>query len=205
MNTNSTSINNTRLSSVALDLEAQNDTNVDIQINNIVDRTQLRSGIKVTVTNSDSSITMTILLIFTLVVLIVTPIVTCDLYFGFTDNTCSNIEPEELAISLKLYLLVSGFSTIFNLLCMLTTMLYSSSNNIDSDDGFCALYCSSLIMYIICIFQVIWNILGAVVFWGYIYGDGNCNKQFSTYMFVSLIIKLVSQFISMQQSRKDKK
>jgi hypothetical protein len=46
------------------------------------------------------------------------------------------------------------------------------------------------------IFNIIWDILGAIVFWGTINRENNCNKNISTYIYVSLIFKLFGDFIA---------
>lgn len=129
-----------------------------------------------------------------LIVIIMTPIIVSDLYFGFSDTSCSREQPDELEISLRLYLLVSGFTGLSAMLSLIVGVCMFSEEGI--------LCCSSTIMVIIALFNLIWNILGAIVFWGYIYGNGTCDKSFSTYMFVSLIIKLCSSLLASQSNRK---
>lgn len=122
---------------------------------------------------------------------IMTPIIFCDLYFGFTDSSCSKEQPHELAISLKLYLIGSGFVGLsfmsFILIGITCFDFYENYTN----DLFVMCF-SSCLAFPLILFNFVWNILGAVVFWGYIYGNGNCDKSFSTYVFVSLILKIVS-------------
>ena len=48
---------------------------------------------------------------------------------------------------------------------------------------------------------LIWNILGAVIFWGSIYATNHCSKQVSTYIFVSLIIKFVLTVNAIRQQK----
>ena len=50
-----------------------------------------------------------------------------------------------------------------------------------------------------------WNILGAVTFWKTIYKGGKCDLMISTYIYVSLIIKLIiNSFVIGQNSMKKK-
>lgn len=140
--------------------------------------------------------------------IILTPIIVCDLYFGFTDNSCSNEEPNELAINLKLYLIVSGFVGLSSLIIILIAINCIKFNNDNAE--FCEVCSTCLftsLLGLIIIFNYVWNILGAVVFWGYIYGNNNCNKSFSTYLFVSLILKLLGNLYSSKLNNKknDKK
>jgi thiamine transporter ThiT len=73
-----------------------------------------------------------------------------------------------------------------------------------NNDNFCLTCFTSTFMVITSIFQLIWNVIGSIVFWGYIYTDGNCNTQFSTYVCVSLIIKLIGNLLSVLNYKKDK-
>jgi hypothetical protein len=34
--------------------------------------------------------------------------------------------------------------------------------------------------------------MGAITFWGFIFNNKSCEQNFTTYMFVSLVIKLIS-------------
>jgi len=139
-----------------------------------------------------------------LVIIIMLPFIICDLYFGFTDNSCSREQPNELAISIRLYLIVSGFVNISATIIILTGLNFIDTEKL-TNSGICALCCGTIGLSCIIIFNTIWNILGAVVFWGYIYGNGNCNKNFSTYVFISLIIKLVSALFGYQLNKKNDK
>ena len=55
------------------------------------------------------------------------------------------------------------------------------------------------------LFNVIWNIIGAIIFWGNIYKNNNCDDDVSTYIFVSLIIKLIINFIFIINLKKNNK
>jgi hypothetical protein len=151
----------------------------------------------------DAATIMIAKICMTLFILIVmSPIIIADLYFGFTDSSCVNDEPKNLAISMKLYLIVSGFVSmgtlvgfIFNVCCM----------SPDKDSAVINLCCFASIAILAGIFHIIWNILGAIVFWGTIYGEGNCDKNVSTYIFVSLIIKFVTNLLGIIQNNSEKK
>jgi len=102
-----------------------------------------------------------------LFIVLTTPIIVCDLYFGFSDHSCINEMPDGFNYTMKLYLLVSGFIGLSWLLFM--------------------------------IFNLIWNILGAVTFWGSVYKGGHCDSKTSSYIYVSLIIKIVCTLIALQK------
>jgi hypothetical protein len=101
---------------------------------------------------------------------------------------------------MKAYLLVSGFAGLACLLAIIYT-IWSRSN----DDNIIKLFYLKTIGIIIGLFQLMWNILGAVTFWKTIYKGGNCNLMISRYIYVSLIIKfIINSFVIGQNSMKKK-
>lgn len=67
------------------------------------------------------------------------------------------------------------------------------------------IYC---VIHTACLFDLIWDILGAIVFCGIIYEEDICNKNISTYIFVSSIIKLSGNLMTilyLQQIKNKKK
>ena len=128
-----------------------------------------------------------------MLLIISTPIVIADLYFGFTDTSCVNDMPVGLGISMKLYLLVSGFVSLTAMVVYIACIGLLSSIDENNANLFCV-YFTSLIGQI---FHIVWNILGAIVFWGTIYGEKKCDRNVSTYIFVSLILKLIAHLIGL--------
>jgi hypothetical protein len=139
-----------------------------------------------------------------LLIIIVSPIAICDLYFGFIDNSCSNENPDKVNISLRLYLLVCGFICLASLLVVLLRLWFIPLDNTINYNSFCSNCCYNVSISGFAAFNTIWNILGAIIFWGYIYINGNCNINFSTYVFVSLIIKFVLNFMAVFTSNRNK-
>ena len=135
-----------------------------------------------------------------LMIVLMTPIIVCDLYFGFAGNSCINEMPDGFNYTMKLYLLVSGFMGLSWLLFIIYTTSSLSINN----DNTTSIICAGCIGLIVLIFNLIWNILGAVTFWGSIYKGGHCDSKTSTYIYVSLIIKFVGTLISLQQNSNKK-
>jgi hypothetical protein len=130
-----------------------------------------------------------------IILIIMVPIIVSDLYFGFTDTSCVKNEPDGLDISMKLYLLVSGFVG----LAVMVAFIFGICSFLERDESshVVSICCVSFTSIIAFIFNIIWNILGAIVFWGTIYGEKICNKNVSTYIFVSLILKLIGSFIGL--------
>lgn len=138
-----------------------------------------------------------------LFIVIMTPIIFCDLYFGFTDISCSRENPDKLDINLRLYLIVSGFvglSTLFIILIII--ILFDHNTNSESNILDIYYYQFSILFILISLFNLIWNIIGGIVFWEYNYGTSKCNKTISTYLFVSLIIKFVGSLFTSQLNKK---
>jgi hypothetical protein len=136
-----------------------------------------------------------------LVIITMAPIIVCDIYFGFNDNSCVNEMPNGFNITMKAYLLVSGFAGVACLLAIIYT-IWSRSND---DNNIITSFYLKTIGIIIGLFQLMWNILGAVTFWKTIYKGGNCDLMISTYIYVSLIIKLIiNSFVIGQNSMKKK-
>lgn len=122
-----------------------------------------------------------------LLIIMMVPIIICDIYFGFNDNSCVNEMPNGFNITMKAYLLVSGFTGIVCLLAIIYTIWSQSNDN----NNIITLFYLRTIGIIIGLFQLMWNILGAVTFWKSIYKEENCSLMISRYIYVSLIIKLI--------------
>ena len=137
-----------------------------------------------------------------LIIIIMVPIIIADLHFGYTDDSCINDEPKNLNISMKLYLLVSGFVGLGSMIGLVVNICCISTN---ADLLFINLICAGFILYAVGLFHIIWNILGAIIFWGSIYKEGNCTKNVSTYIFVSLIIKIIGNLFGILQNYSQKK
>ena len=185
------------------DIESQNETKKEVQHEIKVPLRGILKNTKENIIYNDKIEQRFMKLCFALIILIImTPIIFCDLYFGFTDLSCSREQPDELAITVKLYLIVSGFVGL-----SVMTAIFIGIACFDFDENYANdLFIMSCCSYgAICLelFNLVWNILGAVVFWEYIYGNGNCNKNFSTYVFVSLIIKFISILFGYHLNKKN--
>ena len=134
-----------------------------------------------------------------ILIIIWIPIITLDLYFGFSESTCSTKEPNDNSfkhlIKLKIYLLVSGFVGIVSLGGILTA-IYIFDPKIGRAYNIYLYSITFATMYLSSLFLIIWNIMGAITFWGFIFNNKACGQTFITYIFVSLIIKLISSLIT---------
>lgn len=180
-----------RMTNIVIDVESQNETKVEPQ-------PKIESPLRGILKNPEEDIIYNYkveqrlmkLCLGLLILVIMSPIIFCDLYFGFIDTSCSREQPDELALSVRLYLIVSGFVGLSAMIAILTAITCFDTNK-NSETGASFISCISITFICAVLFNIVWNILGAIVFWGYIYGNGNCNRTFSIYVFVSLIIKFV--------------
>lgn len=113
------------------------------------------------------------------------PIVVADLYFAFTDTTCIDETPSGLFLSLRNYLMVSGFMGLWSIGCVLMMTFVK-------DITLFTVWSIRLVGLFVTLFCLTWNILGAIVFWGTVYPRGHCNMELSTYLYISLIVKIVA-------------
>ena len=134
----------------------------------------------------------------------VSPFIICDLVFGYNDDSCVDIYPENISfMNMKIYLLVSGYFALSMITIILANCFIANGNE---GDNILIIAFLSIIFHISRVFLVIWNIIGAVIFWGTLNKQNLCSKSVNAYLFVSLIIKLFGNFcnIMMSNNKKEK-
>ena len=99
---------------------------------------------------------------------------------------------------MKIYLLVSGFIGLASVIFTICLICLISDNETN-------LPYAKIFGLISLLFQIIWNLLGSATFWGTLYKEGNCDLTTSTYIYVSLIIKLVCNLLNLRQILQIKK
>ena len=163
---------------------------------------RLKSILKRTSVEQDNDIARKIVIYSVWIVnlIICLPIIICDLYFAYTDETCVNEYPANIDINMKQYLIVSAITSFVIINAYM--LLINSFAKEEYTDNFCCVILAFVFIGLLGIFALIWNILGAVIFWGSIYGEGHCSRKVSTYLFVSLIIKFVFTVQSYKSAKK---
>jgi hypothetical protein len=115
-------------------------------------------------------------------VIFVTPIIVIDLYFAYNDDSCVNLQFTDTNINLRSYLIVSGFSGILGIV-----------------GAFICLYYKSLIIRpklipiletIYILFNLMWNIIGALIFWGTM-DNSICKNGIHNYLTSFIILKSI--------------
>jgi hypothetical protein len=200
--------NNTKLVSIVVPIEEDKfiDDTPNLEnglVNNKNNIPEVKSILKKT--SRDNKIKAFILQFITILftALFVSPFVICDLVFGYNDDSCVDIYPENMSfMNMKIYLLVSGYLAIGLLCCIIINLYFAADENIGNNIITVAFL--SIILHISQVFFVIWNILGAVIFWGTLNKHNYCSKSINTYLFVSLIMKLFANLCNIM-ANKDKK
>lgn len=138
-----------------------------------------------------------------IVVILVSPFVICDLVFGYSDDSCVDVYPENMGfMNMKIYLLVSGYLVIGLLLCIITNLCFVAKDN--TGDNIVIVAFLSIVIHISQVFFVIWNILGGIIFWGTLNKRNLCCKSTNNYLFLSLIIKLFVNFYNIMSANNKK-
>ena len=138
--------------------------------------------------NDKTNIINCLKLIFVSILILVNfPIIFCDLYYAVNDKTCVNQKMEKLAVNMYDYLIVSGlYSLIITVISILFILFFidkMKNNEVTTINFF-------LFLFIISLFNVIWNIIGSLIFWNYM-DNSKCSNEVFNYLFASLIIKLI--------------
>jgi hypothetical protein len=124
------------------------------------------------------------LIAIVITVVLCSPIIICDIYFAVNDNTCVNNDVKNIDLTLKDYLMVSGIYNLFMLIFCIFSIIIKLK--IDCIEGIKILDNLNLN-----IFNEIWNIVGAILFWGLMNTD-ECSRTTYNYVYATLIIKLIS-------------
>ena len=165
-----------------------------------------------TVDESDKQLITTIKFIATLLVIaFIAPFTICDLYFGFTDDSCAIEKPGKLAVDLRTYLVVCGLlgaaAIVVFIICVccfdiLEEFLVQQPTQQREEPNFIMLLVFKVLTNVLRLFNVAWTIMGAIIFWKLI-DNNNCNSGIYNYVFAQLIIRLI--FTSSTLLKKEKK
>jgi hypothetical protein len=139
-----------------------------------------------------------IILILSTIILL--PLTIIDFMYGFSSDNCLLVYPKNIHIHLKKYLLVSAFLQLNAIVYFIYEIMIYYSNTKTSVEY---LVFSIAFQLFINLFQLLWNVIGSIVFWGYIYKLNLCDISISNYMFSSLIIKFILNYVIMISIKKE--
>ena len=135
------------------------------------------------------------------IIIFISPIAIADLVYGFSGDECLNEYPEDIHLNLKKYLIVSGFTTIGSISYIIYNLCVISDKK---EIPIWLMVMNIVFVFFSQVFTIIWNIIGAVIFWNFIYPEGECKSTTSNYLFTSIIIKLVMIYINLLQTTNKK-
>ncbi len=138
-------------------------------------------------------------IIVTLLIIIYSAFIVCDIYYGLNDKSCVSQDVERISINLKTFLLVRGFI----ILGYIANLILSSCLVTTSTIELCGCFQITLLI-MVSIFLLAWNIVGAVLFWGYL-DKSKCDNPVYNYTFASLIIVFVGSFFNNSSAMKQNK
>ena len=118
------------------------------------------------------------------------PIVICDMYYGYSKDSCVEEYPAKLNINMKIYLVVCAFTNILIMGLVICSISCLSRRNSQSMNLYVVTVPKLIVTYG-SLFLLAWNIIGSVIFWGMLYNKNLCSSNISTYLFVTLVVKLV--------------
>jgi hypothetical protein len=128
------------------------------------------------------------------------PIVICDMYYGYSKDSCVEEYPAKLNINMKIYLVVGAYTNMLIMALVICSISCLSRRNSRSMHLYMVTVPKLIVTYG-SLFLLAWNIIGSVIFWGMLYNKNLCSSNISTYLFVTLVVKLVCN-LTVLSSRK---
>lgn len=128
------------------------------------------------------------------------PIVICDMYYGYSKDSCVEEYPAKLNINMKIYLVVGAYTNLLIMVLVICSISCLSRRNSRSMHLYMVTVPKLIVTYG-SLFLLAWNIIGSVIFWGMLYNKNLCSSNISTYLFVTLVVKLVCN-LTVLSSRK---
>lgn len=117
-------------------------------------------------------------------IFITLPIMICDFYFGFSNDPCLCIKFNGIDFGMGKWLQTCGFIQLIS--CLLIITIQCVNNELYQ------MFISIFIRICFGYFTVIWTIIGAIIFWKYIEPNNLCNNQLTTYLWVRIIMGIIS-------------
>ena len=161
--------------------------------NRIPSSTELKSILRVSydtnIERKEKAFRIAKFCVMLIIVTICIPIILFDLVYAYTDKSCIDIYPNKLNINMKIYLLVSGYFGLADLFILICYTLFISYKDKHFDE-----YINILNLFtnvVTKLFLAVWNIIGAIIFWGTLYHKDDCSRSTYNYLFATIIIKLV--------------
>lgn len=120
------------------------------------------------------------LILFTMV-----PLIIGDLYFAYKDYSCSHlpIENYHIGFDLSTWLKVSGWTNLAFVILPIVSYFLSGVPRLLIG------YLIFAILYVL--FRFAWLVVGALMFWGYLWPNRLCADALNTYLWMNLIYSFI--------------
>ncbi len=129
-----------------------------------------------------------VFIIYTIIFLI--PFIICDLYYAYIDTCCLNLPITAYSIYFTLDTWLKVIGWLYLCFCGIL-ILFGVCMCYWDEMVFILMMCCMIIGICMCIFNVIWMVIGGIMFWGDIYKTDMCNKNINNYMNARLIINWI--------------
>jgi hypothetical protein len=122
------------------------------------------------------------------------PFAICDLYYSYNQISCQNIVSPNMDLTIGIWLKVNGYLLLSIL--FIPVLIFFENKYIK--------IIIPIIFVLVRIFVLSWLIVGAVLFWRDIEPMNKCSKRVNSYIWVRLIIGLVTYFIELKSNNNKK-
>jgi hypothetical protein len=135
---------------------------------------------------------------FIILLLIYSPFIVCDLYFGYTHISCQDIVSPHMDLTIGMWLKVNGYLLVSMLFVPLFFPFIDEKNK-------CVTISAWVISRLSRIFVLSWLIVGAILFWRDIEPLGKCDKSVNSYIWARLIMGIVAFIIALKSDNNKNK
>jgi hypothetical protein len=131
------------------------------------------------------------------------PFIVCDLFYGYTDTTCVNLPISNTSINFTLgtWLKVNGYMS----LALIALLVFIAIFICCSEKAIVLFVVYIYIILATSFFTIAWLIIGAVMFWGYLYPNNLCSSSVTGYVFTRLILGIIAVFVNLLTARRQQK
>lgn len=125
------------------------------------------------------------------------PFILLDLYYGYNEQTCTDLMIRNTSISfpMRTWLKVSGFTSMLVILIPILIYLLPTF-------GITFALINIVYTAVWGFFRLAWLIVGAVMFIGFLWPNNHCEKTFSIYMWVNLVVGAI-QLIMLAMAQRE--
>ena len=132
------------------------------------------------------------MILFVIIFIFSLPILFCDYYYWLNDKSCDKLS--DSAIGIDDYLAVSSILSTFYLFLLFVMICFAEQFTIFFSNHQLISVVGAILIFISQIFNIVWNILGGIIFWSQT-DISTCSNSKRDYVVVSLIIKYIFIFM----------